>query len=178
MASSTVPRGSGCTCGTAIYDLQSAYFLCFIIRNLRLALIVFIAFFHEEYRIVIVDLIVALRRTKGRRRRTLRSPSPPSSGLHLLTPGYPLRRGMNAAAGLGQFSQLYSGAGRLSPVPNVVQLSVFGSVSFAFQSGCPACIARFSLLGGGAVRACGYFGFCFFFRRICADRDWSVCLDW
>ena len=115
-------------------------------------------FLHEEYHVALVDFIVALRRTKGRRRWTLRSPSPPSSGLHLLTPGYPLRRGISAAAGLGQFRYLYSGAGRLSPVPNVVQLSVFGLVSFAFQSGCWVCIARFSLLGGWTVCACGYVG--------------------
>ena len=41
----------------------------------------------------------------------------------------------------------------------MVWLSVFGSVSFAFQSGCWAGIARFSLLGGGTVHACGYVGF-------------------
>ena len=46
-----------------------------------------LVFTNAEYRIALVDFIVALRRTKGRRRRTLRSPSPPSSGLHLLTPG-------------------------------------------------------------------------------------------
>ena len=55
-------------------------------------------FTRDEYHIALVDFIVALRRTKGRRRRTLRSPSPPSSGLHLLTPGNPLRRGIFAAA--------------------------------------------------------------------------------
>ena len=77
-------------------------------------------FTRGEYHIVCVDFIVALRRTKGRRRRTLRSPSPPSSGLHLLTPGNPLRRGMTAAAGLGQFRNPVSGAGRSSPVPNLV----------------------------------------------------------
>ena len=73
---------------------------CFIIRKRRFAYIVCIAFFNEEYLIAPVDFIVALRRTKGRRRRTLRSPSPPSSGLHLLTPEDPLRRGISAAAGL------------------------------------------------------------------------------
>ncbi len=57
-----------------------------------------LVFTNAEYRIALVDFIVALRRTKGRRRRTLRSPSPPSSGLHLLTPGNPLRRGISAAA--------------------------------------------------------------------------------
>ena len=36
---------------------------------------------------------------------------------------------------------------------------VFGLVSFAFQLGCLALVIRFSLLGGGAVRACGYVGF-------------------
>ena len=36
---------------------------------------------------------------------------------------------------------------------------MFGSVSFAFQLGCWDWIVRFSLLGGGAVCACGYGGF-------------------
>ena len=58
-----------------------------------MAVVVYIGFTNGEYRIVLVDFIVALRRTKGRRRRTLRSPSPPSSGLHLLTPE------LSAAAG-------------------------------------------------------------------------------
>ena len=75
-----------------------AYILCFIIRNRRWALIVYSGFTSGEYRIVCVDFIVALRRTKGRGRRTLRSPPSPSSGLHLIHPGNPLRRGMTAAA--------------------------------------------------------------------------------
>ena len=54
---------------------------------------------------------------------------------------------MIAAAGLCQYWIPVSGASRLSPVPNVVQLSVFGSVSFAFQSGCWAGVVRFSLVG-------------------------------
>ena len=56
------------------------------------------AFFNEKYLIAPVDFIVALRRTKGRGRRTLRSPPSPSSGLHLIHPGDPLRRGILAAA--------------------------------------------------------------------------------
>ena len=88
----------GCTCSTAIYDLQSADFLCFIIRNRRYSFDLLSGFTRGEYHVIRVDFIVALRRTKGRGRRTLRSPSPPSSGLHLLTPGYPLRRGISAAA--------------------------------------------------------------------------------
>ena len=60
--------------------------------------------------VIRVDFIVALRRTKGRGRRTLRSPPSPSSGLHLIHPGCPLRRGITAAAGLQRYSQLVSGA--------------------------------------------------------------------
>ena len=132
----------------------------FIIRKLRLAVVVCIAFFNEEYLIALVDFIVALRRTKGRGRRTLRSPPSPSSGLHLIHPGDPLRRGITAAAGLQRYRQFVSGAGRLSPVPNFVQLSVFGLVSFAFQSGCWAMVVRFSLFGGKVVYSCGYVEVC------------------
>ena len=109
MASSTVPRGFGVLAGRC-FDLQSADFLCFIIRKLRLALESLSGFTNAEYLIALVDFIVALRRTKGRGRRTLRSPPSPSSGLHLIHPGNPLRRGITAAAGLGQYSQLVSGA--------------------------------------------------------------------
>ena len=91
-------------------NLQLAYILFYFIRKLRFAVVVCIAFFHEEYRIVIVDFIVALRRTKGRGRRTLRSPPSPSSGLHLIHPGNPLRRGILAAAGLCQYWIPVSGA--------------------------------------------------------------------
>ena len=45
--------------------------------------------------------------------------------------------------------------GRYSPAPDFVQLSVFGSVSFAFQSGCPAYVVRFSLVGRQIVCPCG-----------------------
>ena len=92
------------------FDLQSAYFLClsdlqsayqttfglflmFFIRKLRLAYRDCIGFTHGEYHVIRVDFIVALRRTKGRGRRTLRSPPSPSSGLHLIHPG------LSAAAG-------------------------------------------------------------------------------
>ena len=121
VASSTAPRGLHVLAGRC-FDLQSAYqtafglsncvrliklrsayILCFIIRKRRWAYGGCIAFSNEEYLIALVDFIVALRRTKGRGRRTLRSPPSPSSGLHLLTPGNPLRRGISAAAGLYQF---------------------------------------------------------------------------
>ena len=63
------------------------------IRKRRWAYIVCIGFTRDEYHVIRVDFIVALRRTKGRGRRTLRSPPSPSSGLHLIHPGCPLRRG-------------------------------------------------------------------------------------
>ena len=90
--------------------LRLAYILCYFIRKLRWAYIVCIGFSNVEYRIALVDFIVALRRTIGRGRRTLRSPPSPSSGLHLIHPGNPLRRGTLAAAGLGQCRIPVSGA--------------------------------------------------------------------
>ena len=142
----------------------------FFIRKLRLAYGVCSGFTRDEYHVIRVDFIVALRRTKGRRRRTLRSPSPPSSGLHLLTPGCPLRRGILAAAGLQGYRNPVSGANRSSPIPNFIWISVFGLRSFAFQSGCWVCIVRFSLLGDGLFVPAATVGFAIAFRRICADR--------
>ena len=71
---------------------------------------------------------------------------------------------MNAAAGLQGFRQMYSGADRLSPVPNIVCLSVFGLESFAFQAGCWAGIVRFSLLGVGLFVPAATVGFAMFYR--------------
>ena len=73
-------------------------------------------FTRGEYHVIRVDFIVALRRTKGRRRRTLRSPSPPSSGLHLLTLGESAAAGHICCRGGQGYRQLVSGAGRLSPL--------------------------------------------------------------
>ena len=159
MASSTVPRGFGVLAVQAIYDLQLADFLCFFIRKRRWAYIVCIGFSNAEYRIALVDFIVALRRTKGRGRRTLRSPPSPSSGLHLIHPGNPLRRGTLAAAvdrdiGFRYPVQIFNPHFDIS-----FGCFVFGLWSLAFQSGCWAGIVRFSLLGGWAVRSCGYVGF-------------------
>ena len=92
-----------------------------------------LVFTNAEYRIALVDFIVALRRTKGRGRRTLRSPPSPSSGLHLIHPGYPLRRGILAAAVDRDLVSLY-------PVQTVCRhfdvmfgCLVFGLGSLAFQ---------------------------------------------
>ena len=69
------------------------------IRKRRWAYIVCIGFTRDEYHVIRVDFIVALRRTKGRRRRTLRSPSPPwnhACVVHWTPPPHP---GESAAAG-------------------------------------------------------------------------------
>ncbi|MDY3940693.1 MAG: hypothetical protein SOZ09_01745, partial [Eubacteriales bacterium] len=98
-----------------------------------MALVVSFVFLNEEYHIALVDFIVALRRTKGRGRRTLRSPPSPSSGLHLIHPWNPLRRGISAAAvdrDLGSWYPVQT----VHPHFDVVfGGSVFGLVSFAFQ---------------------------------------------
>ena len=165
------------TCGWLI-KLRSAYILGYFIRNRRLAVVVCIAFFNEEYHIVCVDFIVALRRTKGRGRRTLRSPPSPSSGLHLIHPGDPLRRGISAAAvdrdivsripvqvDNRQFrilcSYLCSGWDR-SRFSRVVWLW-----SFVFHYWCE-----------GLFVPAATVGFAMVFRRICADRDWVVSFGW
>ena len=63
---------------------------------------------------------------------------------------------------------------RYSPVPNFVQLSVFGLWSLAFQPGCWALIVRFSLVGVGRsfLRLRG--GLLWSIVRITADREWIV----
>ena len=115
-----VPFRAACTyLRYGLFDLQSADFLCLsdlqsayqttfglypllFYKETAFCLEFYSGFTRGEYRIAPVDFIVALRRTKGRGRRTLRSPPSPSSGLHLIHPGNPLRRGILAAAGLGQ----------------------------------------------------------------------------
>ena len=96
-AACTYLRAGGSTCSLPI-KLRLLISYVFIIRKLRLAFVVYSGFTNGEYHVIRVDFIVALRRTKGRGRRTLRSPPSPSSGLHLIHPGNPLRRGISAAA--------------------------------------------------------------------------------
>ena len=59
----------------------------------------------------------------------------------------------------------------------MVLLSVFGLVSFAFHSGCWACVAHFSLLGDRLFVPAATWCFAMYIRMICADRDWLVGLD-
>ena len=103
------------------------------IRKLRYAFVVCFAFFNEEYLIALVDFIVALRRTKGRGRRTLRSPPSPSSGLHLIHPGNPLRRGISAAAVDRNIGSLYPVQVAYRHFDVSIGCFVFGLKSLAFQ---------------------------------------------
>ena len=138
-------------------------------------MVVYSGFTSGEYHVIRVDFIVALRRTKGRGRRTLRSPPSPSSGLHLIHPGDPLRRGISAAAGLGQY---------WNPVSGAVVTPQFG-IWFCFL-----CLgldrSRFSRVVGLVSHVFHYWGmdcsclrlrgvFAKIFRRICADRGWVDC---
>ena len=119
-------------------------------------------FTSREYHVIRVDFIVALRRTKGRGRRTLRSPPSPSSGLHLIHPGCPLRRGISAAAGYANIGFLYpvqvvyrqfrilcsclcSGLGR-SRFSRVAQLVSFVFHYWGERSFVPAVTWRFAMV--------------------------------
>ena len=125
----------------------------FFISKLRFAYIVSIGFLNEEYLIAPVDFIVALRRTKGRGRRTLRSPPSPSSGLHLIHPGCPLRRGMTAAAvytNLGIWYQVQVDNPHFDVMFGCL---VFGLRSLAFQK-ISLGFGRLFFIGGGMDCSC------------------------
>ena len=149
--------------------LRLAYILCYFIRKRRFAYIVCIGFSNVEYRIALVDFIVALRRTKGRGRRTLRSPPSPSSGLHLIHPGCPLRRSISAAA-------VYANIGFLYPVQVAHrQFRIwFGYLCsgwyrsrFSRGVGLVSHVFHYWGIGCSCLRLRGVFAM--FFRRICAQ---------
>ena len=131
----------------------------FFIRNRRYSLIFLSGFTRGEYHVIRVDFIVALRRTKGRGRRTLRSPPSPSSGLHLIHPG------LSAAAGKCWLPRVYRDIGICIPVQiDNPQFGIWCSYlcSARYRSRFSrfrwAYVFRFSLLVGWTVRACGYVG--------------------
>ena len=178
----------GCTCSTGspnlfggltcsrLIKLRSAYILCYFIRNLRCSLTFLSGFTSREYHVIRVDFIVALRRTKGRGRRTLRSPPSPSSGLHLIHLGDPLRRGITAAAGLGQYWNPVSGA----IVTRQFRIWFGYLCSGWYRSRFSRVVGLWSHVfhywGGRSFVPAATYGFAMFFRRICADRDWVDCL--
>ena len=106
----------------------------FFIWKLRLAWVACFGFFNEEYLIALVDFIAPCGGTKGRGRRTLRSPPSPSSGLHLIHPGE------SAAAGWMLAAAVDRDIGSLYPVQVAYPhfdisfgCFVFGLRSLAFQ---------------------------------------------
>ena len=135
------------TCSLLI-NLRLAYILCCFIRNRRWALIVYSGFTRGEYHIECVDFIVALRRTKGRGRRTLRSPPSPSSGLHLIHPGCPLRRGISAAAADRDIVSLFPVQVDHHHFDVSIGCFVFGLGLFAFQK-ISLGFGRSFFIGGG-----------------------------
>ena len=174
MASSTAPRGSGVLAVQATYDLQSADWCC----NLRLAYqtavglypllfykesALFLGFYSgftsREYHVIRVDFIVALRRTKGRGRRTLRSPPSPSSGLHLIHPGNPLRRGgcrlPRAWGNIGICIQVLS----LLPSSECCAAICVRAGIVRVSVGLLGLFRSFFIIGGWTVRTCGYVRF-------------------
>ena len=99
-----------------------------------------LSFFHEEYLIALVDFIVALRRTKGRGRRTLRSPPSPWNHACVVhwTPPHP--PGAIRCGGAYLLPRAYRDIGSFIPVQTVCPhfdmtfgCFVFGLGLFAFQ---------------------------------------------
>ena len=172
-----VRRIGAVTCSWLI-KLRLAYILCYFIRNRRYSFDLLSGFTRGEYHVIRVDFIIALRRTKGRGRRTLRSPPSPSSGLHLIHPGYPLRRGISAAAGLGQYRYLYSGAVVTPQFRMLCSYLCSGWYRSRFSRVVGLVSHVFHYWWGRSFVPAVTWCFALFFRRICADRDWSVSLDW
>ena len=110
-----------------------------------MASVVYSDFTNAEYHIVCVDFICSSR---GRLKRDRGFANPLSLSNTSPDPwGNPLRRGILAAAVDRDIGSLYP-VQIFNPHFDVVfGCFVFGSVSFAFQSGCPAWDVRFSLLG-------------------------------
>ena len=102
-----VPRRAFCTYLRAGASTCSRLISYVFYKETALFFGFYSGFTRGEYHIALVDFIIALRRTKGRGRRTLRSPPSPSSGLHLIHPGNPLRRGTLAAAVDRDIGSLY-----------------------------------------------------------------------
>ena len=102
-----------------------------------MAFLAYIGFTNEEYHVACVDFIVPCGGTKGRRRGTLRSPSPPSSGLHLLTPE-PRLRGSPLAAGTLPLTAMVC--------TNIVCAILVSCGRSLFRILCFDCIFRFSFV--------------------------------
>ena len=154
------------------------------VRNRRCSLVVCIGFTNGEYRIALVDFIVALRRTKGRGRRTLRSPPSPSSGLHLIHPGNPLRQGILAVAVDRDIGIWYPVQVAYPQFRMLCNYLCSGWYRSRFSWGVWLVSHVFHYWGEGAFVPAATWRFAFSFvgfarnllRRL--TREWVVCLDW
>ena len=144
------------------------------IRELRWAVVVCIGFTNGEYHIVYVDLIAprggGWKETGDFDPLSLSNTSPDPGGVRC-----------GGAFWLPRFMPIQVAVFRCR--------SIIASSEFCSAICVRAGIARvsvgvlgldrsFFIIGGKVVCSCGYVGFCFFFRRICADRGWIVCLGW
>ena len=175
------------TCGTGLFDLQSADWCCNLQSAYQTAVGLYPWLFYKEstlffgfysgftrgeYHVIRVDFIVALRRTRGRGRRTLRSPPSPSSGLHLIHPECPLRRGISAAAvytNLGSCIQVQVAYPQFRMLCNYLCSGLYRS-RFSRVVGLRSFV--FHYWGEGLFVPAATVGLAMAFRRICADRGW------
>ena len=181
--SQSVRVGRTCLAGaltcSRLIKLRLAYILCYFIRKRRCSYIVCIGFTNAEYRIALVDFIVALRRTKGRGRRTLRSPPSPSSGLHLIHPGVSAAAGHYCCRGFIPIQVTVFRCKSLIPSSEFCSAFCVRAMVVRVSVGLLGWYRTFFIIGGGdrsCLRLRGVFAM--FFRRICADRDWVVCFIW
>ena len=151
------------------YHIVCVDFICSSrgrIRKLRFAYDFLSGFTNAEYHIALVDFIYSSR---GRLERDRGFANPLSLSNTSPDPwGDPLRRGILAAA-------VYANIGFLYPVQVVTRQFriLFGCLCSGWYR------SRFSRVAqlvsfvfhywGKVVCSCGYVGFCFFFRRICAQ---------
>ena len=138
-------------------------------------------FTRGEYHIASVDFIVALRRTKGRGRRTLRSPPSPWNHACVVhwTPPHP--PGGIRFGGAYLLPRVWGNLEIRYPV-QVVYRQFRILCSFLCSGWYRSRFSRVAQLGShvfhywgeGSFVPAATWGFCYFFRRICADRDWIV----
>ena len=151
----------------------------FFIRNRRLALIVCFGFFNEEYLIAPVDFIVALRRTKGRRRWTLRSPSPPwnhACVVHWTPPPHPGEIRCGGAFWLPRLTGIQDSGIRcrfLIPT-SIYRLGALCSALYRSRFSRVVGLGTFIFHYWGVDRSYLrlHMGWAIIFRWICADREW------
>ena len=171
MASSTAPRVLVVLAVRLFMTCSRLISFDFFIRNLRYSFDLFSGFHQRRiprHTCRFYCCLAAHQRTKEK------DSAEPLSSILWTPPPHP---GEIRCGGALLLPRVYTNLGSCIPVQVAYpQFRIlFGYLCSAlyrsrFSRFCWADVVRFSLLGGGAVRACGSVWFCFFFRRICADR--------